>query len=667
MEVAASIIAIIQITTEIGKMCGKYIHGVRHAKRDIERLQSKASALHGVFTRLDNQPQANIDSKALQKCREDLTSIKERLEPRKKHAAMQRIRLGALKWPFTSKEIEDHVQALEKYLLLFNTALQLDVHDKVSDAEQDRILEKLAYAGDALFNSYDTEQRHRMCLESTRVEVLQQAMEWSADNSSRCIFWLKGLAGTGKSTIASTVACRLKAGNRPVATFFFKRGHGDLSHVRKLIPTIVRQLSVHSSFYRQDIVAVIKKEPHLANSANYRNQYEKLLLEPLRGLLHANPGHTKFYIIMDALDECEEESDLRMLLKLMAKTDNLPQLGLKILVTSRPELSIRNGFEEIPSIFHRNLALEDVPRSMVDRDIRTYLSHELKEVQRQFLLRADWPDDGDINTLACKAGGLFIFAATACRYIGGSPQAKPDLRLKQICSTVAPNKLMTEELDQMYTIILQNSARGKYTREERQEAQKGFQHIVGSIVLLLAPLPIFQLFNLLKGDQVPSLVELKGVLRTFHAVIHIPDDSNAPVRPLHLSFRDFLLNPNRCLDGNFLVDERQVHQNLAADCLRLLSSSLSRNICRLRSPGTLRSEVDPKTIDQALSPAIKYACQHWAEHAQRGELVVDDHGPVHLFLRTHFLHWLRCMSLMGMINEAISSLPKLADLTNVSE
>lgn len=664
---AASIVALVQITEEIGKLCGNYIQGVRHAKRDIERLQSKASALHGVLTRLNDKPQANIDSKAVQNCCEELKSIKERLEPRKKHATMQRMGLRALKWPFTSKEIEDRVQALEKYLVLFNTTLQLDVLDKVSDAEQDRLLEKLAYAGDALFNSYENEQRHRMCLENTRVEVLQQAMEWTADDSSRCIFWLKGLAGTGKSTIANTVAFRLKAGTRPVATFFFKRGHGDLAHVRKLIPTVARQLSAYSPLYRQAIVTVIKKEPDLGHSANFREQYEKLLVEPLRGLIHSTHDHIQFYIIMDALDECEEERDLRMLLKLMATTDDLPQLGLKILVTSRPELSIRHGFEEIPSIFHRNLALQDVPRSVVDKDIRTYLSHELKDVQREFDLPADWPVDQDLDTLASKAGGLFIFAATACRYVGGSPQAKPDDRLKQICNTIVPNNLMTEELDQMYTTILQNSTKGRYTREERQDSQERFHHIVGSIVSLLSPLPIFQLFNLLKGHQVQSQVELEGALRTLHAVIHIPNDSNAPVQALHLSFRDFLLDPSRCFDRHFWVDERQAHRNLVADCLRLLSSSLSRNICRLPSPGTLRSEVDPATVEHAFSPAIQYACRRWAEHAQKGEMVVDDHGLVHEFLKIHLLHWLKCMSLMGMISEAISSLLMIADMTNVSE
>ncbi|KAL8963550.1 MAG: hypothetical protein Q9193_000208 [Seirophora villosa] len=669
MEVAfaASIVTLVHITEEVGKLCGNYIHGVRHARKDIKRLQLKAEALHGVLTRLNNNPHANIDSEAVQNCCENLKSIKERLQPRRRHVAMQRIGLRALEWPFTSEEIEGHIYALEKYVDLFGTTITLDVHDKTSDAEQDRLLDKLAYAGDALFNSYENEQRHRMCLENTRVEVLQEAMEWATDDSSRCIFWLKGLAGTGKSTIANTVAFRLKAGTRPVATFFFKRGHGDLAHVRKLIPTIARQLSIASPLYKQAIVTVIKKEPDLGLFANFREQYEKLLVEPLRGLLHPTHDRLQFYIIMDALDECEEQRNLRMLLNLMAKTDDLPQLGLKILVTSRPELSIRHGFEEIPTIFHRNLALEDVPRSVVDRDIRTYLSQILKDVQRDFNLPADWPAEQDLDTLASKAGGLFIFAATACRYVGGSPQARPDSRLKQICETVAPNKLMTEELDQMYTIILQNSSKGRYTPEERKDAEERFRHIVGAIVLLLSPLPIVQLFNLLKCRQIQSQAELEGTLRTLHAVIHVPNDSNAPIQPLHLSFRDFLLDPNRCFDRHFWVEERDVHRNLVADCLRLLSSSLSRNICSLPSPGTLKLEVDPATVEAALSPAIQYACRHWAEHARKGEMAVNDHGIVHEFLKTHLLDWLKCMSLMGMITEAISSLLKIVDLTNVSE
>ncbi|KAI4117552.1 MAG: hypothetical protein LQ338_007532 [Usnochroma carphineum] len=539
LAAAGSVLTILQVTEEIGKLCGRYIHDVRHARKDIERLQSKVSALHKVLTRLENASHPDIDATAVQRCCEDLRSIKGRLEPKRMHA---------LKWPFKSKELRIQVRTLERHLVLFNTTLQLNIHEKIDDAEQERLLEKLACAGDALFNSYENDRRHRSCLENTRVDVLQQIMEWSTDVSPRCIFWLKGLAGTGKSTIATTVASRLASRPHHIASYFFRRGHGDLAHVRKLIPTIVRQLSQYSSLYRQFVSAAVKKEPGLGQSANLHEQYEKLLVEPLRKI---RPAQHPFFIVMDALDECDEQRDLRMLLRLLARTEDIPKLGLKIFVTSRPELPIRHGFEEIPSIFHRSLALQNVPRPVVDGDIKIFLSHKLKITQYEFCLPNDWPADEDLDILARKAGGLFIFAATACRYIGESPQAKPPERLKQICNSVATNELMTEELDHMYAMVLQNSISGKYTAEERHSARVRFHHIIGCIVLLLDPLPIAQLFSLVQSSHVESQQELEGVLQTLHAVIDLPEDAEKPVQPLHLSFRDFLLDPNRCSDPYF--------------------------------------------------------------------------------------------------------------------
>lgn len=663
---AGSVITILQITEEIGRLCRRYIHEVRHAQRDIHRLQSKASALHKVLTRLNNEPHSNIDATAVQKCCKDLSSIQERLKPKTKHTPMKRVGFRALKWPFSSKEVEEQTQALEGYLIIFNTTLQLNMSEKVGDAEQERLLEKLAYAGDALFNSYENDQRHRLCLENTRVDILQQIMDWADDISPQCIFWLKGLAGTGKSTIATTVAFRLKAKSSRIASYFFKRGHSDLAHVRKLIPTIVRQLSQYSSLYRQSVLAAIKEEPGIGQS-NLREQFEKLLVEPLRRLRPVNLAQDPFFIIMDALDECDEQRDLRMLLRLLAKTEDIPTLRLKILITSRPELPIRHGFEEIPSIFHRNLALQNVPRPVVDSDIKIFLSHELKDIQDEFRLPADWLTDVDLETLARKAGGIFIFAATACRYIGGSSQAKPQERLKQICSSAATNQLATEELDQMYAMILQNSIKGRYTEEERQNARVRFHYIVGSIVLLLNPLSIAQLSSLLSGSHVESQQELEGVLQRLHAVIDVPEDAGSPVQSLHLSFRDFLLDPNRCLDRQFWVDEQQAHQTLALDCTRLLSSSLHRNMCRLQSPGTLNFESDHTTVENALSPAMHYACRHWADHAHRGKMAVDDHGCIHRFLQQHFLHWVESMSWMGRVSEAVIVVTNLTAMTDVRQ
>ncbi|KAL8953429.1 MAG: hypothetical protein Q9222_000703 [Ikaeria aurantiellina] len=447
LAAAGSVIAILQITAELVKLYGGYIRDVRHAPKEIERLQSKISALGEVLKRFKHRPDATLET-SLQTCCEDLASLEARLKPTKRRSAMQRMGVRALKWPLAKAEVEGQVKSLEGYLSIFNTALSQDIFDKVEDNGQQDLLDKIAFAGDALFDSYQMDNRHRTCLENTRIEVLQQITDWVTEDSTRCIFWLKGLAGIGKSTIATTVASRRKADSIPVATYFFQRSHSDLAQVRKLIPTLARQLSRYSPPFRQAVVAAVKEEPGLGESANLREQYQKLLMEPLRkSKVSESAVQSSFLIVMDALDECDEQNDLQLLLRLLAKTDDIPILGVKILLTSRPEIFIHRGFEEMPSIFHRNLALQNVPRAIVDGDISLYLRHELEIIQHNFPLPNGWPAEADSVILAEKAGGLFIFAATACRYIGGSPLADPQERLQQICSSVATNSLMTEELD----------------------------------------------------------------------------------------------------------------------------------------------------------------------------------------------------------------------------
>jgi hypothetical protein len=173
------------------------------------------------------------------------------------------------------------------------------------------------------------------------------------------------------------------------------------------------------------------------------------------------------------------------------------------------------------------------------------------------------------------------------------------------------------------------------------------------------------LYKLLCDAQLQAQHQLEDTLEPLHAVLDVPEDMGCSVQPLHLSFRDFLLDQDRCLDYQFWVDEQQTHHKLALDCMRLLSSSLQRNICRLPSLGTLRSEIAQRDIDNALSPAVQYACRYWADHARKGKVELLDHDYVHDLLRQHFLHWLEAMSLIGKISEAIIAITDLAAMVNV--
>ncbi|KAJ2901564.1 hypothetical protein MKZ38_001697 [Zalerion maritima] len=56
------------------------------------------------------------------------------------------------------------------------------------------------------------------------------------------IFWLSGMAGTGKSTISRTVARAFSGKQRLGGSFFFKRGDGDRGKAAKFFTTIAAQL-----------------------------------------------------------------------------------------------------------------------------------------------------------------------------------------------------------------------------------------------------------------------------------------------------------------------------------------------------------------------------------------------------------------------------------------
>ena len=534
-----------------------------------------------------------------------------------------------------------------------------------TDLTHRRLLETLAYISDAPFNSYEN-QRHRPCLENTRVEVLNDIVQWASGAPTQCIFWLKGMAGTGKSTVAISVALRLREMSTCIASYFFRRGFGDLAHARKLIPTLARQLSLSSPAYCHLVLAAIKKDPDVGHTANLRDQFEKLVVEPLRTLQASATSPHHFFVIIDALDECDEEKDLRLLLRLLATTKEMSTLGLRVLVTSRPEWVIQQGFEDMPSILYQDLDLHAVPRPVVDHDIKVFLEHELGLVQRDRSLPLPWPEDSHISTLVNKAAGLFIFAATACRYIAGSPLSDPQERLEEVCAFAAHDHLVTEDLDQMYTVVLQSSVKGRYTKHERRCIASRFRRVVGSIVMLSTPLSVPDLFRLLQGDQISDCRQLSNTLRPLYAVLDVPKDTTCPVQPLHLSFRDFLLDPDRCLDAQFQVDERQTHQELAWACIRLMASSLQRNTCQLPLSTIFVSDVAQTDIDHALPAAVQYACQYWVSHVHRGRIELQDDKMVYGFLQTHFLHWVEVMSLVGKISEAIVAVQTLGTLVHVS-
>lgn len=82
----------------------------------------------------------------------------------------------------------------------------------------------------------------RSCLKGTRTAVMKQITDWiqSADADAPRVLWLSGMAGTGKSTIAYTIAREYQEQSRLGAFFAFNRSDPSASMAKNLFPPYCR-------------------------------------------------------------------------------------------------------------------------------------------------------------------------------------------------------------------------------------------------------------------------------------------------------------------------------------------------------------------------------------------------------------------------------------------
>ncbi|KAF2464685.1 WD40 repeat-like protein [Lindgomyces ingoldianus] len=452
------------------------------------------------------------------------------------------------------------------------------------------LLDQLRYTDEAAFNS-STKQHDPLCLPNTRVDLLQEIYNWGSGQDERLIFWLNGLAGTGKSTIARAVARTYFNKKLFGASFFFSRGGGDVGHVGKFFTTISKQLANSIPTLHQHICNAIKARGDIAKLSS-QDQWRHLVLGPLSRLAN-NLCPPMFTVGIDALDECDNENDIRTLLHLLAEDRFLDRAQLRIFLTSRPEVPIRYGLYPMPDpahrdYGHRDYVLHNISPPIIDQDIYTFLEDSLKRIGYECSLNVGWPGEGVIKSLVKMASGLLIWAATACRFIREGKKfatRRPSTILTSSRSAVtAPEKY----LDQIYITVLKHSIFPDYTNEEKEEVYHMLREILGSTALLFSPLSACALSRLL-------VITKKDIYQTLddqHSVLDVPKSDNQPLRLHHPSFRDFLLSHKRCEDQNFWIHEKQAHQTLARSCIRLIPMSSSGNslwIAQLRDNDLLEA------------------------------------------------------------------------------
>ncbi|KAF3164530.1 hypothetical protein TWF788_001131 [Orbilia oligospora] len=510
----------------------------------------------------------------------------------------------------------------------------------------------LQTAKGASFGDYD-DQYEPECLPGTRVDLLKYIENWANDVEGKRVFWMYGMAGTGKSTVSRTVARSLQTNGQLGGSFFFKRGEASRSTGSLFVVTLAAQLarSLRGTM-ASSIRAVLKAEPG-TTSRSIEEQFRKLIFGPLAEFKALNaqdtgpetrqPGpwnsiktikHMRVMVV-DALDECEGKGDVQVIIQQLARLKDLTEVDIRVFLTSRPDLPIIPTFQKLKEDTYVDLVLHEVPD--VEDDISLYLKTEMSQIAEERHLPEGWPGAAVIQKLVEMATPLFIYAATICRFVGDE-HWNPDERIKMI-SEYEP-KWGVSRLDKTYLPILEQLLASQHETERGAFVQE-FKDIVGTIINLQDPLSARGLSQLMQvSDR-----KIDSVLRSLHSVIDVPNDPKMPIRTFHKSFPDFLLDQDLRHKSQLWVDARESHERILDRCLDVMSNGLKFNICRLKSAATLRSEIDDKSIQSCISSELQYACCHWAKHLEKAEHRLADNDKVHKFLQKHCLHWLEASSI----------------------
>jgi hypothetical protein len=518
-----------------------------------------------------------------------------------------------------SKEIE-HVHVDVKSLL------EIEKDFKQDDDEQ--LSQEAAYG-----------VRINICQIGTRTAILDQIRTWANDEKSpQQIFWLNDVAGSGKSTIAATMANEWILDRRIAGRFFFTPNSRAASGLTDFCTTVAKDLALHQKSMSATIQKAIKNTPK--HSFTIGQQFQRLIIEPLE--IYDQP----LVLVFDALDNCDLTGH-RTLLKQLIKY--LPSISrVKAFVTSRPIPTIVDLLGSSPIVTGGDIQLYRAGRNSVNPDILHYIN-ENEHLQKL--------SSEDKIRLALQSKGLFVWIATACRLLENS--IEPDEVLRKLLQTDSDRNL-----DWLYLECLKRA-------EVDTRTHDAFMNILRILLFPEEPISIamIEIFQ-------PLCRSVKAFIRDLGSVVK--DGSiHRPLWVLHPTFREFITQSSRA--NGFLVEPSPAHSLLSKACLQCLLDLLRYNMTNSQQRGVVLPHSNNEMLasnkekvfhrilglDKGRYDALRYATRFWARHVSQSYGDTDTLRLLSQFLTRKVLNWIEMLSLLSIIPEGIDSLYELCLSTHV--
>ncbi len=410
------------------------------------------------------------------------------------------------------------------------------------------------FVPDALYDSAQRQEEHAVtCQNETRTKILHDIRSWADSRWSAHVCWLSGPAGTGKTTVAHTIAAEYNQRGQLAATFFFWRKTGDRNDIKRLVPTLAYQIAQKIPSAKEAMETALNlndasRVPLRVSSLSLEDQLSKFLIAS------DNPSAPNL-VVIDGLDECASQDGICRLIEWIRKKS-----PFRFLLTSRREREIEISFSPDPYRGHTNALILSLTESK--DDIRRYFVEQLGKLCRKQRRPKDrepslWPSESDLEKLVEQSEGLFVYAATAVRHISG--KGSPENRLEDVLKR-------HKGLDNLYIQVIEEASEWDY-----------FGTVMGSLLYLRYPLSVGDLSIIL--HPLHRHLTTSGIhcaLEGCHSILAITDDHTA-IEPYHASLRDYLTDQQR--SQTFFHPPATSHGQLMFACLSAITRAFDDGMC----------------------------------------------------------------------------------------
>ena len=493
--------------------------------------------------------------------------------------------------------------------------------------------------------------RKLCCMDGTRQSLLNQIVNWAANNSGqenvlqRNMYWFYGSPGIGKTSLAHSICASLHKRNHLAGAFFCRRDDPILSEPINILPTFIHKLAILFPPFRTIVAKHLRDDPNLTPES-----MEGALFPDLIRSLPRHPEHTLVFVI-DALDECGDAQSRTSLLEVLTNAASQAP-WLKIIVTSRTEVDIQDFFGTLAQSSY--LPYDLASDQGASADLQTFARSQFDLVAARWNLGTAWPKESDFNRVIARADGLFIFIKTLVLAICDCTDPKETLKTALHDSAGTGS----ESLYELYSSIL---------KAQKALNNAGFHRMVG---VLLAASPYHALCE-------ETIAELAGVelylvktwVNALSSLLYRDEAANGGIRVRHLSVYDFFISD--CC--SYRVNVRDADVQLGIACLKAMTTQLHFNMCKLDDSRLANADVRDlaSRVEQNISGALQYSCLHWLDHlyfspANRDQRMLVLGSLKEFFEGLYPLFWVEVLSVMGMVLIGVPGLRRLLSWVRVS-